>query len=147
MIRKAALVLLALLVIPGLLAGCKRGDPDHAALAHVRAITANKEGAVEAAPCVVGNRVYVGSADGFLYALDAQSGALQWKYETGDRILGGANWAQDRKGEGHRILVGSYDGGLHCVDAGTGKGIWVYQTGRYINGTPALDTTGGTVMF
>lgn len=53
--RKAALVLLALLAIPGLLAGCKRGDPNHAALAHVRAIAANKEGAVEAARAELAN--------------------------------------------------------------------------------------------
>ena len=47
--RNAALILLAVLAIPGLLAGCKRGDPNHAALAHVQAIAANKDGAVKAA--------------------------------------------------------------------------------------------------
>src|SRR6266542_2102838 len=46
-------------------------------------------GAGESSPVVVGRRVFVGSTDAFLYALDAASGRLLWKYETGEKILGG----------------------------------------------------------
>lgn len=38
--------------------------------------------AVTASPTVVDNVVYVGSWDGFFYALNAQSGALIWKYKV-----------------------------------------------------------------
>jgi eukaryotic-like serine/threonine-protein kinase len=32
--------------------------------------------------------VYVGSVDGALYSIDAQSGALRWRYKTGGAITG-----------------------------------------------------------
>jgi outer membrane protein assembly factor BamB len=38
------------------------------------------EDVVTASPSVVGGVVYVGAWDGFFYALDAQSGALIWKF-------------------------------------------------------------------
>jgi outer membrane protein assembly factor BamB len=36
-----------------------------------------------------------------LYALDAVSGELQWKYETGDKILGAPNWVKAPGDRGH----------------------------------------------
>src|SRR3984893_15875360 len=38
--------------------------------------------AVSASPTVVGRVVYVGSWDGYFYALDAMSGSLNWKYRV-----------------------------------------------------------------
>jgi polyvinyl alcohol dehydrogenase (cytochrome) len=38
--------------------------------------------AVSASPTVVDNVVYVGSWDGFFYALDARSGELRWKFQV-----------------------------------------------------------------
>jgi len=64
-------------------------------------------------------KVYVGSSDGFLYALEAGTGKLVWRYETDDKILGAPNWVKSAGGT--RVLVGSYDYRLHCVDAGTGR--------------------------
>lgn len=37
-------------------------------------------------PAVSGGVVYVGSSDGYVYALDASTGSLKWKYETGGEI-------------------------------------------------------------
>ena len=45
-------------------------------------------GAVEASPLILDGRVFVGSFDNQLYALDAATGNVIWKYETGDKILG-----------------------------------------------------------
>ena len=85
-------------------------------------------------------KVYVGSSDAFLYALDAATGKLAWKYETGDKILGAPNWVKAAGGgaDALRILVGSYDYKLHCVNAATGRSNWVYETSNYINGSPAV---------
>jgi len=41
--------------------------------------------AVTANPVVVGDSVYVGSWDGFFYALDRATGALRWKYRLKDQ--------------------------------------------------------------
>lgn len=74
-------------------------------------------------PAVAGGRVYVGSSDGHLYALDAATGALRWKQATGDVVH--ASPAV----EGGRVVVGSWDGRLYCFDAVTGAPAWRFQAG------------------
>ena len=37
-------------------------------------------------PAVVNGIAYFGSGDGNVYAVDANSGVLQWKYGTGDVV-------------------------------------------------------------
>jgi outer membrane protein assembly factor BamB len=37
-------------------------------------------------PAVVGDLVFVGSTDGNFYAVDRESGTLQWKFEAKSRI-------------------------------------------------------------
>src|SRR5229473_547105 len=67
-------------------------------------------------PMFRGGPALIGVAhEKLLYALDAPSGALKWKHQTGDKILGGANYFSST------ILVGSYDSKLYCLDAATGK--------------------------
>ncbi|NBX47131.1 MAG: Pyrrolo-quinoline quinone, partial [Chloroflexi bacterium] len=82
------------------------------------------DGPVEATPLVLGSRVYVGSSDGNLYALDRETGEKAWTYSTGDKIIGGANTLKGSDGVSDWIVVGSYDSQLHCVDASTGKAAW-----------------------
>ena len=48
---------------------------------------------IEAPPLVYEEIVYVGSTDGFLYALEKNLEKLLWKYETGGEIMGAANQA------------------------------------------------------
>jgi outer membrane protein assembly factor BamB len=70
--------------------------------------------------------------------LDAGTGELKWKHETGGQILGSANWTRSPDGHKTWILVGSYDNKLHCVDAQTGQLVWAFETGNYVNGSPAV---------
>jgi outer membrane protein assembly factor BamB len=100
------------------------------------------DSSIEATPLILEGSVYIGSSDANLYALDAATGKLKWTYATGDKVLGGANYAKNPKGDGYWLLIGSYDTNLHCVDAATGKVVWTHTTDNYINGTPALLPTG-----
>ncbi|WP_301915007.1 outer membrane protein assembly factor BamB family protein [Phocaeicola coprophilus] len=43
----------------------------------------NHPNTVETSPVLCGNQVYIGASDGTLYALDAQSGRLQWRHSMG----------------------------------------------------------------
>lgn len=104
------------------------------------------EASIEAAPLVLHNIVYVGSSDANLYALEAATGKLKWKYETGDKVLGGANHARNPAGDGDWVLIGSYDTNLHCIDAISGKAVWIHGTDNYINGSPAIFSTGEIVF-
>ncbi|MGH8285950.1 MAG: PQQ-binding-like beta-propeller repeat protein, partial [Steroidobacteraceae bacterium] len=63
-------------------------------------------------------RVYVGSRDGAVYALDAQSGRTLWRYATGDLVM--ATPAV----RGKLLLVGSFDKHVYALDAATGEVIW-----------------------
>ena len=42
---------------------------------------------VEASPVLVGNTVFIGAADGYLYALDREKGIMQWKHAMGAPVL------------------------------------------------------------
>lgn len=66
------------------------------------------EGPIRGAPLVHGPRVYVGSADGALYAVDRASGEVQWKVATGGPIAGAPAVAGDLvivAGRGDRVLA------------------------------------------
>ena len=47
----------------------------------------NPAGNIESSPVAAGNTVFVGGADGVIYALDRQSGSLKWKHRTGAPVL------------------------------------------------------------
>jgi len=69
------------------------------------------EGAVYTRPYVIANVVYFGSADGNVYAVNANSGALIWKYRTGGKVY-------SRPGVGGgAVYVGSDDGHLYALSA------------------------------
>lgn len=92
---------------------------------------------IEASPTIVDHVVYIGTLNGTLYALDSESGIENWKFSTGDKIIGGANWFKVSDERLH-ILIGSYDAILYCIEAQNGETVWTYETGNYINGSPAV---------
>jgi eukaryotic-like serine/threonine-protein kinase len=88
-------------------------------------------GAVNSSPAVLGNAVYVGSADGGLYAVTADAGKLRWRFKTGSRV------ASSPAVSGGVVYVESYDGYFYAVNAATGKLDWKFKTGgeRRFEGT------------
>ncbi len=79
--------------------------------------------------------VYIGSADGKLYAFDGDNGTLKWTYSTGG-IIGTASPAYYNG----TVFVGSGDGFLHAVDAITGVFKWKYDAhGNMGSSTPTLN--------
>lgn len=75
-------------------------------------------------PVVVQGRVYVGSGDGNVYALDAASGEVAWTFATGDVVHASPAFADGT------IVVGSFDGDLYALDAATGTLKWRFQGGK-----------------
>jgi outer membrane protein assembly factor BamB len=75
---------------------------------------------IVAPPLQVGDRVYVSTADSFVYALDADTGQPLWPqgFEAGHSI-----WAQPTFEEG-RLYVAAMDGELHALNADTGQELW-----------------------
>lgn len=57
----------------------------------------NAESSIEAAPIILDNTIYIGSLEGALFALDAKSGELKWKYLTDGQISGSSGWIDHHK--------------------------------------------------
>ena len=78
-------------------------------------------GGVSSSPTLTGGVVYVGSSDGYLYALDAACGDLLWKYRM--TSLHGGVFSSPTVSDGI-VYVGSGDGYLYALDAATGGLLW-----------------------
>ncbi len=88
--------------------------------------------AVVGAPAVDGKRLYVGSSDRNVYALDATNGSMLWNYTTGHWV-----WATPTVASS-RIYVGSLDHNLYSLDAATGQMNWKFEAGGAIASQAAL---------
>ncbi|HEY8053724.1 MAG TPA: PQQ-binding-like beta-propeller repeat protein [Steroidobacteraceae bacterium] len=75
-------------------------------------------------PAVAGGMVYFGSGDGNVYALDAGSGALRWKFHTGNVVHASPAVANGT------VFVGSWDSYFYALDATSGKQRWRFKTGE-----------------
>jgi outer membrane protein assembly factor BamB len=75
-------------------------------------------GPTETSPLVVGSTVYVGDWRGYVYAFDAATGRLRWRFQTGGAIKGALSYAAGR------VFVGSYDSHVYALGANNGRLIW-----------------------
>ncbi len=67
-------------------------------------------------------RLYVGSTDHRLYAIDLRTGTEKWKFTAGSRVTASPAVAAGV------VYFGSYDGNFYAVDAASGKLRWKFQT-------------------
>lgn len=75
-------------------------------------------------PAVWRGVVYFGSGDGHVYALDAGSGRVRWKFRTGNVVHASPTLA------GGKLYIGSWDTWFYALDAGTGRLVWRFKTGE-----------------
>jgi eukaryotic-like serine/threonine-protein kinase len=85
-------------------------------------------GSVKSSPAIVNGRVFVGSSDANLYAIDIKNGSKVWSYKTSDAIEA-APLVVDGV-----VYIGSLDGFLYAVDANSGSFKWKYETAGQISG-------------
>jgi polyvinyl alcohol dehydrogenase (cytochrome) len=79
-----------------------------------------------APPAVASGRVFVGSDNGFAYALDAKTGCVYWSFESGSIIRNAVTFGTVTGHEGVPFAVFFGDGhaGVYALDAQTGRQLW-----------------------
>lgn len=81
---------------------------------------------------VRGERLYVGTHEGMVRALQPADGREIWHFDTGDAVL--AAPSLDAK----RVFVGSFEGSVLALNRETGSLLWRYATGKPVVSTPAV---------
>ncbi len=75
--------------------------------------------------------VYVGSYDGYVYALNAATGDKLWSFLTGGEVFSSPAVADGV------VFVGSNDQNVYALNAATGAELWSYTTGYDVVSSPA----------
>lgn len=95
----------------------------------------------QSTPTVAGGRLYLGANDGHLYAFEAATGRILWRFPTGGEVR-----SQPQVIEG-LILFGSADGSLYALKP-DGSLAWRFEAGQPIYASPRwAQGEGGAVVF
>ena len=86
------------------------------------------KGEVKSSPAIADGRVYIGSSDGHLYALDLKTGKEVWSV-----LLDGAVEASPALAD-NTVYIGTLSGTLYALDTGSGSRRWTFRTGAKLAG-------------
>lgn len=75
-----------------------------------------------AQPTVVDGHIFLGSAAGMIYALDASSGCVEWTYQAGAPVREAVAIAPLENQ--HAVLFGDLTGTFYALEAETGRLLW-----------------------
>lgn len=92
-------------------------------------------------PTVGGGAIFVGSADGTVYALDRETGCTRWTYSAPAAIRTGIvieSWKAGARRAAPRLYFGDAFGNVRVLDAATGREVW----SRKVEDHPATVLTG-----
>lgn len=88
--------------------------------------------AIHSSPAVCNGKVYFGSRDGNIYALDSATGEKIWAFHTG-------SWVESSPAVVDGVVYcGSNDGNLYALNAETGEKIWSYEMPLVVQSSPAV---------
>ncbi len=75
---------------------------------------------LQSSPTIADGTLYIGSADGYVYAVDAANGQIHWKFDTTKPVRATPTVADGV------VYVGSWNGFFYAIDAATGEVRWMY---------------------
>jgi eukaryotic-like serine/threonine-protein kinase len=84
---------------------------------------------LQSSPVIDNGRVYIGSADGNVYALQADNGEIVWRYPTEEKVR-----ATPAIADGV-VYIGSWDMSMYALDAQTGELRWQTPIGGQVQTT------------
>lgn len=81
------------------------------------------DGKIFSSPIAKDRIVFIGSEDGYLYAIEEKSGNLKWKFKTNGAVHSSPSIYENT------VYFGSFDGYYYAVNTKTGKQLWKFKTG------------------
>lgn len=102
------------------------------ALRKVWSASIGKSDAYVFAPTLVDGKLFVGSADGTVAAIDAGTGKTLWRVNAGMNLTAGVG------SDGNTVAVAGTDGALVAFDAANGKIRWKGQATSEVLSSPAV---------
>jgi outer membrane protein assembly factor BamB len=92
----------------------------------------NIGGSIIGGMVVADGKVYFGSVNGTVFALDVADGYKEWSYDIGQKIWSAPALA------GNLLFIGCFDKKLYALDTVTGTKKWEFETGGAISSTPVV---------
>jgi outer membrane protein assembly factor BamB len=83
-------------------------------------------------PAVVNGVAYIGSSQGYVYAVNASTGAKLWSFFTGDTVGSSPAVANGV------VYIGSLDHNVYGLNASTGAKLWSFITGNIVVCSPTV---------
>ena len=97
---------------------------------------------VSAGASVMGDKVFLGSGDHKLYAMDRKTGNIIWSFEAED-VFEATPLVLN-----NRVYIGNADYRFYCFDAETGKKIWHFESeGKMLGSANYTEMAGETVII
>jgi polyvinyl alcohol dehydrogenase (cytochrome) len=94
-------------------------------------------------PTVAGGRLFVGSQNGTVYALDARSGCIIWTYTAKSGVRNAPLFGPRTGGSGYAVYFGDTGANVYALDAATGAQLWMTKVDEHpfarVTGSPTLD--------
>jgi polyvinyl alcohol dehydrogenase (cytochrome) len=94
-------------------------------------------------PTVAGGRVFIGSQNGTVYALDAGSGCVIWTFTAQTGVRTAPVFGERAGGAGYAVYFGDTGANVYAVDASTGTLLWTRRVDEHpfarVTGSPTLD--------
>lgn len=89
---------------------------------------------VRSQPAISGDTVYIGSANGTVYALDRRTGCVRWTFENTWEVRTAMVLTADLAGHA-RVFFGDFRGTVFALDANNGQLIWQQKVDEHIGAT------------
>lgn len=116
------------------IAACETGEVSAYTLSGNRKWTYRARRNVLSSPHVntVENICFIGASDGFMYALDANTGYNSWRFRTLGAIISSPTESRSL------LYFGSTDGTFYAVNTQNGREKWKFETGKPIVASPIV---------
>jgi outer membrane protein assembly factor BamB/orotate phosphoribosyltransferase len=91
----------------------------------------------KSSPVLDDERVYMGSDDGTMWAINQSDGSVAWSYKIGKHQGHKGIFSSPAHHDG-TLYFGGYDGNVYALDAKTGKKKWMNFDADWVGSSPAI---------